>query len=318
MSYINGYRYKPEAIIRLVGGEDPDRTLTFGVEDEIDSAAGRQHGDREELAEKVFRMGDGRVYLKRDGSLQDGFEIVTHPGSLRHHMTEMHWSGICNKVCKSGYRSHMAGTAGLHVHVGRKQLGRTDAERNECIQKITCIVHLGWDELHKLSRRKHTYNDARPNDGDIRWGKPMQEVRDAVRGGYLTEEWARANIRTRNIHDNRYFVINCENAATVEFRVFRGSAKRDTVIATLQLVSNICEYARDHSWDECLSADFLRDVCGYRQYNELNAYLYHRELVNVLVLPYRTSRIPEFKGPDGSAGRETNPRRARPDENEPA
>lgn len=41
----------------------------------------------------------------------------------------------------------------------------------------------------------------------------------------------------------RYFSVNLQNANTIEFRIFRGTLKYNTLIATLQLVDRVCDVA---------------------------------------------------------------------------
>ena len=51
---------------------------------------------------------------------------------------------------------------------------------------------------------------------------------------------------------NRYTCVNITNRNTIEFRMFRGTLKYNTLIATLELVDKICEFAIRHS-DEDLT-----------------------------------------------------------------
>ena len=41
----------------------------------------------------------------------------------------------------------------------------------------------------------------------------------------------------------RYVAVNLENYNTIEFRIFRGTLRYKTFIATLQLVHEICRFA---------------------------------------------------------------------------
>ena len=41
----------------------------------------------------------------------------------------------------------------------------------------------------------------------------------------------------------RYTCVNLQNSDTIEFRIFRGTLKYNTLIATLQLVDRICDAA---------------------------------------------------------------------------
>lgn len=78
---IQDYYYKPEP---LFFGEGP---RFFGVELEIDEA-GESSSNAGELMQIANRKVE-HIYCKHDGSLEDGFEIVTHPMSLEYHEKHM-------------------------------------------------------------------------------------------------------------------------------------------------------------------------------------------------------------------------------------
>lgn len=273
------YHHKPEPIIRS-RRSDPPRAFTFGVEDEVDK------GDRARVGATTDAINDltDRVYCKHDSSIPDGFEIVSHPGTLAHHMYEMPWRGILAKAKKAGYTSHDAGTCGLHIHVGRDQLGATDEERDRNIRKIIVLVVRYQNELFKYSRRRRE---------DMGWCR-FNQLPDYTPDTPITDAWAARRIPTYlRDHDDRYVAVNVTNRGTIEFRIFRGTLIRDTLIAALQLVSNICEYAMTHTWDEIQASAWL-DVCRYRNYNENDAYLTSRHLAPACARAYNTQRQPNF------------------------
>jgi len=125
---IHDYYYKPTPIFY---GEGP---RFFGVELEIDEA-----GEDNRNAENILSIGNyhgENIYCKHDGSLEDGFEIVTHPMSLDYHLHEMPWNDILYEARSLGYTSHMAGTCGLHVHVSRAAFGASEAWQECCIARV--------------------------------------------------------------------------------------------------------------------------------------------------------------------------------------
>ena len=42
------------------------------------------------------------LYIKQDGSLEDGFELVTHPMTLDYHQHRMPWKEIMKEALTSG------------------------------------------------------------------------------------------------------------------------------------------------------------------------------------------------------------------------
>ena len=101
---IHDYYYKPEPSFLGEGGR------WFGVELEIDDA-GESNSNAAKI-ENVANCGEERIYCKHDGSLNEGFEIVTHPMTLEYHMNKMPWGEILNAAKQMGYRSHQSGTCG--------------------------------------------------------------------------------------------------------------------------------------------------------------------------------------------------------------
>ena len=73
------------------------------------------------ILHKLVLCFHGFASCKSDGSLDNGFEIVTGPSSLEYHKTK--WERLfqiqdCVKIIKSWNTD----TAGLHIHIGRKSL----------------------------------------------------------------------------------------------------------------------------------------------------------------------------------------------------
>jgi len=75
----------------------------------------------------------------------------------------------------------------------------------------------------------------------------------------------------------RYTCVNLQNEDTIEFRIFRGSLKYNTLIATLQLVDRICDVALYLSDDELKAMSWTTFVSGCTQ-PELVQYLKERRL----------------------------------------
>ena len=163
---IEEYGYKPEPVFY------GDGNRFFGVELEIDGA-----GKYDESAARIKKQTNIRcehVYCKSDGSLDDGFEIVTHPATLDYHMSCMYWEDILQEAVRMGYRSHMTNTCGLHIHVNRSAFGATPEEQERVIERILFFTELHWNELFTFSRRSpHSMNRwaARYGMNLIRFGK---------------------------------------------------------------------------------------------------------------------------------------------------
>lgn len=289
---IHDYSFKPTPRFCYAGNENPTTTRTYGLEVEVDRP---RRGDTACSAEALSdRLDDitNLVYCKHDGSLCEGVELVSHPCSLRFHMNGMRWKYLAQTCVKAGFRSHQAydATCGLHIHVGRAQL--TD----DAIRKLVVIMCRYWPALVRFTRRDHYSLDRwspRPSFASI--------YTDTLPGDELAQRAEQCIDTYVSNHNSRYTALNLTNRGTVEFRIFRGTLKRDTIIAAIQLVDNLCEYAMTHSYED-IQASTWTSVALLKQYNELNAYLLKLGLVDATLLPaepIRSHRMPDFEGADG-------------------
>lgn len=251
-SGVNDYYYKPEPIFYGKGKR------FFGVELEIDEA-----GESDTNADRIMDItnaGRTLAYCKHDGSLDDGFEIVTHPMTLDFHCREMPWAEVMAKAVEMGYTSHQAGTCGLHVHVNRTAFGKTEAEQDAPIARVLYFFEKFWSELLKFSRRTQSQLDQWA--ARYEYKEQPREILDHAKGGR---------------HAGRYTAVNLTNSSTVEFRMFRGTLKYNTLIATLQLLDRICDIAIYMTDADLQAMSWPTFVSGCTQ-PELVQYLKERRL----------------------------------------
>ena len=175
----------------------------------------------------------------------------------------MPWSDVLKCAVQMGYGSHREGTCGLHVHVSRAAFGDTYEQQDATIARILYFVEWHWEELLKFSRRTQQQLD--------RW---------AARYGYKEQPKDILDHAKKGCHAGRYTCVNLENYSTIEFRIFRGTLKYNTLIATLQLVNQICEVAISLSDSQLKALTWTDFVAGIdrKQYPELVQYLKERRL----------------------------------------
>ena len=250
-SPIHDYYFKPYPIFY---GEGP---RYFGVELEIDD--GGECDSSAETLMDIANQSKTLAYCKHDGSLDDGFEIVTHPMSLDCQLHEMPWAAVLDKAVNMGYLSHQAGTCGLHVHVSRKAFGDTLDAQDNAIARVLFFGERHWAELLRFSRR----TQRQLEQWAARYG-----YRD--RPGEMLEH-------VKKGHGSRYTCVNLTNVDTIEFRMFRGTLKLNTLIATLQMVDHICDVAIHLSDDELRDLSWSSFVSGIKE-PELIQYLKERNL----------------------------------------
>ena len=170
----------------------------------------------------------------------------------------MPWKEILNKALDLDYRSHQAQTCGLHVHVSRNAFGKDYQAQEDAIARVLFFVETHWLEVLRFSRR----TESQMSRWAARYGRqdnPKDVLDTAKRSGA------------------RYSCINLTNGSTIEFRMFRGTLKYNTFIATLQFVDRVCDVALSMSdyYIQSLSwTDFVSDITE----PELIQYLKERRL----------------------------------------
>lgn len=167
------------------------------------------------------------VYLKQDGSIGGGFEMVTHPMSYGWAMGELPWSGL-DVASDAGCVA--ADSCGLHVHVSRAGFTGTSH-----IYRWMKFVHRNKVQVQTLARRNSSWAKFTPGGrGDVSY------YAKGSRDG------------------DRYQAINPQNEATFELRVFGSSLDAQTVQAALGFADSSVRYAqhidsqkiiRERAWD---------------------------------------------------------------------
>lgn len=219
---IHNYDYNPDNGWRYNGAlklnhKELSQITFFGVELEIESS----DSDLEEGAEAVLThfnggedmQSDKVVYLKEDGSIDNGFEIVTQPMTFDFAMS-LDWS-ILKKLKDMGYRSWSGGACGLHVHVSR-----TAFKDRQHLWKFTQLINGNPTSCALLAGRTSE-----------RWSKYDKKLSSKT---VLGKEFP-----------ERYSAVNLLNPRTVEVRIFRGSLRPERVPMAIQFVESCIEYTKD-------------------------------------------------------------------------
>lgn len=253
---IHDYYYKP-SVRFFHTHKETSPTRFFGLELEIDCA-----GEDEPSARRLIGIANAtadHLYIKHDGSLDNGMELVSHAMTRAYHETVMPWKEILSTAKEMGYRSHQATTCGLHVHVNRTAFGESAEEQDEAVARVLYFFEKHWEELLKFSRRT-----------------PKQLQKWADRYGY--KEHPKEILDRAKGNGERYSCVNLTNSDTVEFRMFRGTLKLNTLIATLQLLDRICDVALYFSDEEIKAMSWTTFVSGCSHLSELTQYLRERRI----------------------------------------
>ena len=235
---IHDYSYRPDAIFHST---DKNERLFFGIEIEVEA-----WDSKSESAQHAYQLESmDLAYLKNDGSLNNGFEIVTHPMShdfLKNEASEL-WGVLSDLRSKQGMRvkSWDTRTCGLHIHISR-----TGFDGGSHMHRFLNLVYTNPEFYSTLAGRE---SDQWAKFSDI-------FTRDYVRnddGTIMRDEWDCGIVKTvrqfkhklgNDRNSDRYSAVNTNNAATLEMRIFRGSVNGDTIKSQLDLAHASVEYTR--------------------------------------------------------------------------
>ena len=214
---IHDYSYVPCLEFHKTDHEPAGKPIYLGFELEVDGSGGVNSADTAmEVTEEDV------CWCKSDGSLDYGFEMVSHPMTLAYHKGAG-WDWRVATILAGGWRSFDCGNCGFHVHVNRTAL-----------EDVTWEALSDWIQdkpqytfMRKVAQRKSTY-------------------------AYYYEAFARAHSTTVEqarrgfLHgDYRYGAMNFSNPDTIEFRVFKGTLKYTTILSYLETVDALVRHFRD-------------------------------------------------------------------------
>jgi uncharacterized protein YbcV (DUF1398 family) len=145
---------------------------------------------------------------KHDGSLDNGFEIVTAPATLGIHKER--WTRFCEQNYSDQLSSWNTGTCGMHVHVDRASLTPLD------IGKLLVFINGTYNAkfIEKIAGR-----DSR------QWSaKKFKRVKDALN------------------RSDKYEALATHKPRTIEFRIFRGNIAKQGILRNLEFVDALCNW----------------------------------------------------------------------------
>lgn len=224
-SEVREYGYEPHLNFQTSKNDKEKLPAYLGFE--LEAGGLDDCSDRNDIAE-LISDGEETFFLKEDGSIPEyGFELVSHPITLKRHK-ELDWENILRKMSNAGMRSHDLGSegCGLHVHVSRN-----------CLSAYKWLL-IDWfiskyqEQFETIARRKETHWATFKKNN----GQPIKDVFGKSCG-------------------TRYQAVNFENRNTVEFRLFRGTLKYTTFMATLEIVDALVHWAKQLSISDILASD---------------------------------------------------------------
>jgi len=247
---IHDYSYRPDPIFRK--SDDEQTRLYFGIEIETEVRGGDYSNRRSaaEYAQQQLEMYD-LAYLKSDGSLECGFEIVTHPLSHSYFMKDGDrlWNTIDKLKSDYGMMAWGTKTCGLHVHISRAGFNGGSHQH-----RFLQLVYNNKDFYEVIAGRASSH-----------WAK-FDDIFDPNTGQKSFKN------KFDRMGSDRYSAVNTNNRNTLEMRIFRGSLNPRFIKSAIDLAHASVEFTRVMSVKEV--RDDGLSCLKFRQYIESKPDLY--------------------------------------------
>lgn len=221
----------------------------MGIELEIDRDDNDSDAEND-LISRIEEIAPDRIYFERDGSLDNGFEIITHPHTIDE-FYKIKWSEILRECVRHNYLSHDAGTCGLHIHLSRELFSSNQQKQDDNIAKLITFYEIFWNDIVKLSRRT--------SEQCNRWS-----------GRYNETDKKETKKLVKNGNWERYRAVNLTNAKTVEIRIMRGTLKESTFFACIDFVLTTAKNANKIKWKDIASVERWLDGINENTKNYIN------------------------------------------------
>lgn len=238
---IHSYSYKPNPI--FFKNPKEKSKLYLGVELETESKG----NDRQSCAEEIDDISE-LYYLKNDSSIDDGFEIVSHPFSPTWYYNHKSiFNDLLETLRNNGFRSYNTSTCGIHIHITKSYLSGLDIAK----------LHLFFCENEEFIK---TISQRKPNNLN-QWGKIKKNKKEIYdqskkKGG-----------------SERYTAINLQNHNTIEFRIFRGTLNENSYHKNIEFVIAICGFVKVTSLQQLTVTQFYNYTKTDKNYKNLTKFM---------------------------------------------
>jgi hypothetical protein len=272
-SSINVYETKP----KLEFQGKPPHYYGIELECELENQKKQQRGKKADEVQALF--GDF-VVLKEDGSLTCGFEICSQPASLEEHL--IRWQPFFKSMPTNlvSFNS-INNNCGLHVHCSKKPLSLLT------IAKIVVFVN---------DVKNQTFIEV------IAGRKPNNYFQLAEKKHSTVRRIPNGQLR----RSDRYEAVNLVNKDTIEFRIFKGTLKKESFFKAIEFCDALIHFCMmaNYGINYCRELDNFVSYVTMRQtdYPHLYAFICAKILRKETKLTQQFGfSVPQLKAPKPAA-----------------
>ena len=213
----------------------------LGLELEIECGDRRIHSVAESINSAVNTLGHRYIRFETDGSLSNGVEIISGYTGLD---THEEWLKRLPNADLKGCKSHDTSTCGLHVHIDKANMTPFEAAR------LMLFIHNPANErLIRAVARRYGRNAGYAKFEDKN-GKAVHQAHRAAKRG----------IGLFHMNEDRYEALNFQPDRTIEYRLYRGTLKVETIMACLEFTWLSYWFARQTAISHLGTEDFIKFI----------------------------------------------------------
>jgi len=241
---IHSASYKPNPIFH---GKEKNG-LYVGIEIEAENGGDYNNDDIAKELLESFSDNENNFYIKNDGSLNHGLEVVSHPYTITKILKCTWLSDVLNMLDSHGFKSHNTSTCGLHVHLSRSAF---------------------IDSMHQTRFAWYIYES----------GYTVPIARRGFNSYCIKVNKHLSDNHPDNDSQSRYEAVNFENTHTIEVRVFKGTLKLETIYNTLLFLDAVFHWTETVRLPILSSItrdkEFLKFITNKPKYTKLHYLLTH-------------------------------------------
>lgn len=217
-----------------------ENTLYMGLELEVECGTHNSRTIAKDFTDYLDSKKNGnKFYMKQDGSLGNGFEVVSHPFTLQYAHKHLQFKDMLKKLRNLGCHSYTGGSCGIHIHVNK------DFFTPKEIRKMRLFFCVNSEYLYRFSCRGNT-----------------------GRNFCMKEEYYMADMRDRKVQIGRYWMLNLNTLkGTIELRLFRGTLSYKRFLAILQFTDAICNFAKVASFQTMAKYNSWHNFIDWTRHN---------------------------------------------------
>jgi hypothetical protein len=246
--------YKPQ-FLDFISHNDDNTKLFLGIELEIELVSNmtssevgyeRNYVYKRSIIAKEIMKNFPMLYVKHDGSLRCGIEIVSSPMTYNFIIKEEETFLKLFDYTKSINLKARA-TCGMHIHLSRCSF--TQAH----LLKFIKIVNENFEFIRTFTRRTRS---SLQRFADVRQ-KNYKDIISSLR---------------QNI-SRKYSSVNFGNKDTVELRIFKGVDKFDDFIRNIEFTKSLYDFTKKCTFSENFLKNYISFIMENNEFNTVKKWL---------------------------------------------